>query len=118
MPWFLIGVFIVLHGLVHLWFVVLSWRLVSFQPEMGWTGRSWLFTNSIGDASTRWLASGLYALSAVALVAGGIGYLAHSRWAPPMLLGAAVLSAATIMLFWDGSLVRIVEKGLIGLLSR
>ena len=32
---FLIGVFIVLHGLVHLWYVTLSQRLIEFQAEMG-----------------------------------------------------------------------------------
>jgi hypothetical protein len=32
------GVFIVLHGLVHVWYVTLSQRWVEFQPEMVWTG--------------------------------------------------------------------------------
>ena len=47
------GLFIVLHGLVHLWYVVLSQKLVAFQPEMGWVGRSWLLTNVLGDSPTR-----------------------------------------------------------------
>jgi hypothetical protein len=36
----LFGIFVVLHGLVHLWYVVLSQRLVEFQADMGWTGES------------------------------------------------------------------------------
>ena len=43
----LIGFFIVLHGLVHMWYFTLSQRLVEFQPEMGWTGKSWLFSNFV-----------------------------------------------------------------------
>ena len=39
-----IGLFIVLHGLVHLWYFTLSQRLVEFKPQMGWSGRSWVFT--------------------------------------------------------------------------
>ena len=46
---FVISLFIVLHGLVHLWYFTLSQRLVEFKPEMGWSGRSWIFTNFLGD---------------------------------------------------------------------
>ncbi len=34
MQW-LIGIFIILHGLVYAWYVVLSFNLVQFQPDMG-----------------------------------------------------------------------------------
>jgi pimeloyl-ACP methyl ester carboxylesterase len=112
----LIGLLIVLHGLVHLWYVVLSQRLVPFRPEMGWTGRSWLFTPLLGDLSTRFLASALYALAALALVAAGITVLLHSSWQPAALVGAAALSVTAILLGWDGSLERVVEKSLVGLL--
>jgi hypothetical protein len=49
---FLIGIFIVLHGLVHLWYVVLSQGLVEFEPEMGWTGESWLLSRLLGESAT------------------------------------------------------------------
>lgn len=113
---FLIGVFIVLHGLVHLWYVTLSQRLVEFQAEMGWSGRSWLFTNVLGDATTRSLASVLYVLATIAFVAGGVGIFVRAGWWRPVLVGSAVFSSAIILLFWDGSMQRLVEKGLIGLL--
>jgi len=51
------GVFFVLHGLVHLWYVVLSQRLVAFQADMGWTGESWLLTGPLGDVASRWVAT-------------------------------------------------------------
>ena len=50
---FLFGTFVVLHGLVHLWYFTLSQRLVEFKPEMGWTGKSWILSNLLGD-STRY----------------------------------------------------------------
>jgi len=40
----LIGIFILLHGLVHMWYVTLSQGWVEFQANMGWTGKSWLLT--------------------------------------------------------------------------
>ncbi|MCZ7571675.1 MAG: hypothetical protein M5U01_24255 [Ardenticatenaceae bacterium] len=111
-----IGLFIVLHGLVHLWYFVLSQRLVEFKPEMGWTGRSWIFTNLLGDPATRSLAGGLYLMATLALVASGIGLFFRAEWWRPLLVGSALFSAAIIFLTWDGRMQLVVQKGLIGAL--
>jgi len=113
---FLFGIFIVLHGLVHLWYVALSQRLIEFQPEMGWTGESWIFTPLLGDAVTRALASVLCALATIGFTTGGIGMLIRQEWWRSMVVGSAALSTAIVVLFWDGSLELIVEKGLIAFL--
>jgi hypothetical protein len=113
---FLFGIFIVLHGLVHLWYVTLSQRLVEFQPEMGWSGESWLFSPWLGDAATRSLATVLYGLATLGFVIGGIGIFALQGWWRPLVIGSAAFSAAIILLFWDGGLHMLVEKGLIGFL--
>ena len=113
---FLIGLFIVLHGLVHLWYVVLSQRLIEFRPEMGWTARSWLLSNLFGDTTTRSLASVLYVLAAIALVASGAGISLRTPWWRPVLLGSVLFSSVVILLLWDGSPQRLIQKGLIGLL--
>jgi len=109
------GLFIVLHGLVHLWYVVLSQKLVAFQPEMGWTGRSWLLTNVLGDSPTRSIAGLLYVLATIGLMVSGIGVMARGEWWRPVLIGSTILSSVTLLLFWDGSTDLIVQKGLIGL---
>jgi hypothetical protein len=113
---FLFGVFVVLHGLVHLWYVTLSQRLVEFQPAMGWTGESWVFRALLDDGITRSLASVLYVMAALGFVAGGIGVLAQQAWWRPVTVGSAAFSAAIIILFWDGRIQMPVEKGLLGLL--
>jgi hypothetical protein len=112
----LFAVVVILHGLVHLWFVVLSQQLVPFQPEMGWTGRSWLFTGLIGDTATRWLATIVYSLATVAFLTGGTGLLTQGTWWRPVLTGAALSSAVAILLFWDGVPALLVQRGLIGFL--
>ncbi len=110
------GLLVVAHGLVHLWYVTLSQKLVAFQPEMGWTGRSWLLTDLLGDSSTRTLAGLLYGLATLAMVAGGIGLMMRGEWGRPVLMGAALLSSVTLLIFWDGSTDLIVQKGLLGLI--
>lgn len=112
----LFGIFVLLHGLVHLWYVTLSQRWVEFQAEMGWSGESWLLTPLLGDAATRAVATVLYVLATLGFVAGAIGVLAGQAWWRPLVVGSAAFSAAIILVFWDGGLQMIVEKGLAGFL--
>jgi hypothetical protein len=86
------------------------------EPEMGWTGESWLFTGLLGDPATRWLAKLLYALVTLIFVIGGIGALTRGEWWRPLMVGSAAASAVLILLFWDGGTQYIVPKGLIGFL--
>ncbi|HEX6270542.1 MAG TPA: hypothetical protein VFZ43_09920 [Anaerolineales bacterium] len=113
---FLISLFVILHGLVHLWYFTLSHRLVEIRPEMGWTGRSWILSNLLGDSVTRSVASALFILVAIAFVISGVGIFVRAEWWWPMLVSSAIVSAATLLLFWDGNIKLIVQKGLIGLL--
>jgi len=113
---YLVGLFLILHGLVHLWYVTLSRGLVEFQSEMGWTGRSWLLSPFLSEGTTSLLASALYVLATVGFVLGGVGYLAELGWWPSVVVGSAVVSTIVIALFWDGSWEMVVQKGLIGLL--
>jgi hypothetical protein len=110
------GIILILHGLVHIWYITLSQGWVEFQAEMGWTGRSWLLSGLLGAGAAKMLAAGLYALAGLGLVAGGIGVLAQADWMGPILLGAAGLSALVILVFWDGSSEMLVQKGLLGFL--
>ena len=112
----LFGLFVILHGLVHLWPFVLSQGLVEYQPEMGWTGESWLLTGMVGDGVTRMAASVLYALAMVLFVASGVGLFARGDWWRPLLAASAAFSSIVILVFWDGTRGQLVEKGLVGFL--
>lgn len=112
----LMGIFVILHGLVHLWFVVLSQEWVKFEAEMGWTGESWLFTGLLGGSPPRTLASVVYVLATGAFVIVGAGILFDASWALSLVRGAAVFSGLMILLFWDGGPQMIVQKGLLGFL--
>jgi hypothetical protein len=110
------GIFILLHGLVHLLYVGQSARLFELQPGLVWPDGSWAFSKLFGDEATRTLASVLYALSAIGFVAGGAGILVRQAWWRPAVVGSAVFSAVVIILLWDGGMQRLDDKGLIGLL--
>jgi len=110
------GVFIVLHGLVHLLYFGQSARYFELQPEMVWPDGSWAFSRLLGDEAIRILASISCVLAAIGFVAGGIGILVRQAWWRPVVVGSAAFSAVVIGLFWDGVMQKLDDKGGIGLL--
>jgi hypothetical protein len=110
------GVFIVLHGLVHLLYFGQSWRIFELQPGMVWPDGSWAFSRLLGDETTRLLASIFLVLAAIDFVAGGAGILLGQAWWRPVVVSAATFSAILYILFWDGALQHLHDKGAIGIL--
>jgi hypothetical protein len=113
---FVIGVFFVLHGLVHLLYFGQSHRLFELQPGMAWPDGSWAFSKLLGEGATRWLAGIACVLAAVGFVAGGIGIFLGQAWWRPVVVGSAAFSAAIFVLFWDGKLEKLANKGAIAIL--
>jgi hypothetical protein len=108
---FIFGIFIVLHGLVHLLYFGQSGRLFKLQPGMVWPDGSWAFSELLGDDVTRLLASIACVLAAIGFVAGGTGILGSQPWWRPVVVGSAAFSGAIFVLFWDGKLQKLADKG-------
>jgi hypothetical protein len=113
---FIIGAFIVLHGLVHLLYFGQSWRLFELQPNMVWPKGSWAFSKLLEDDTIRLLASISCVLAAIGFAVGGIGILVRQAWWHPVVVGSAAFSAVIFILFWDGKTQKLGDKGGIGLL--
>jgi hypothetical protein len=110
------GIFIVLHGLVHLLYFGHSRRLFELQPGMAWPDGSWAFSRLLGDEATRTLASVAMIVAAVGFVAGGAAVLLKQAWWRPEVVGAAAFASGVFVLLWDGRLQDLDDKGAIGLL--
>ena len=113
---FVIGVFMVLHGLVHLLYLGQSSRLFELQAGMLWPDGSWAFSKLLGNEATRLLASGLLVLADVGFVAGGAGIFVKQGWWRPWVVGSAIFSAVVYVLLWDGKLQNLDDKGGVGIL--
>jgi hypothetical protein len=92
---FIFGVFIVLHGLVHLLYFGQSARYFELKPGMVWPDGSWAFSRLLGDEAARNLASISLILAA---------------------MGAAAFSSVVYILFWNGRMQNLDGQGGIGLL--
>ena len=110
------GIFLVLHGLVHLLYLGQSTRLFELQSGMVWPDGSWAFTRLFGDGATRVLASILLIPAAIGFVAGGIGIFASQVWWYSAVVGSAAFSAVIFILLWDGQMRALANRGLIGIL--
>jgi len=110
------GIFIVLHGLVHLLYFGHSRRFFELQPGMTWPDGSWAFSRLLGDGTTRSLTSILCVLVAAILVMGGIGLFAKWGMWRSIVIGGAVISTVVYLLLWNGKMQALDNQGFIGIL--
>ncbi len=112
----ILGIFILLHGLVHLLYLGQSARYFELKPGMVWPDGSWVFSRVVGDAAARSLASVSLILAAIGFLAGGTGILLSQAWWRPVVVGAAAFSSLVYILFWDGRRQNLDGEGAIGLI--
>ena len=103
------------HGWAHVWYIILSQRLLEIKDEVRWTGESWLLSGFFGEQVLRNVATVGYGVSLVGFMVGGAGLLLGQGWWKDVALASAVASLVTVVVFWDGGFSMLTEKGLIGL---
>ncbi|MDH5505800.1 MAG: hypothetical protein OEZ02_01095 [Anaerolineae bacterium] len=110
------GVFLVLHGLVHLLYLGQSARYFELQPGMVWPDGAWAFSKLLGNETTRMVANILLALAALVFVGGGVGFLGKQEWWRCAVLSAAAFSTVIYFLLWDGRFENLANNGWVGIL--
>jgi len=105
------GVFIALHGLVHLLYFGQSGRYFELKPGMLWPDGAWIFSRFLGNEVIRSLASVLLVLATIGYVSGGIGILLSQTWWRPVVITSALFSSIIFILFWDGIAQYLDSKG-------
>jgi hypothetical protein len=110
------GIFFILHGLVHLLYAGQSLRFFELQPKMTWPDGAWLTSRLLGDPATRMLAAILLVVAALGFIAAGLGLLLHQEWWRLAAVGSALISLFIFSLLWDGKLQALPDKGGVGLL--
>lgn len=112
----ILSIVLILHGLVHIWYLLLLTKVVKFIPEMGWTGDSWLVSGSSEIIWIRYTGIIMYSLTCVLFVSSGIGLMSNSSIIRNLLIFSAILSSILIIFFFDGRFDMLVQKGFVGLI--
>jgi hypothetical protein len=110
----LFSLFLILHGLVHLLYFGHSRRLFEMQPGMTWPDGAWALSGFLQGQAIRTLASTVLVPAAGIIVAGGIGLLLRQEWWRPVTIISAGFSSVIFILFWDGIMQNLDNKGLFG----
>ena len=110
------GVFMVLHGQVHILYAAHSQRLLELQPDMRWPDGSWALSATIGTKATRVFATVGCSIGAIGFVISGAALLAGQPWWQSAAVISAAVSTATVVLCWDGRLRDLDNQGLIAVI--
>lgn len=68
-----LGIFLILHALVHLLYVGQALRFFELRPGLTWPDDSWLFSRLLGDPTVRWLTAVSLTMAALAFLTAGLG---------------------------------------------
>jgi hypothetical protein len=110
------GIFLILHGLVHLLYFGQSLRFFELAPGMVWPNGSWAFSKLLGERSVQALAGITCILAALIFVVGGAGLILQQSWWRPIVTTAAIFSCLLYLLFWNGRLHRLDNQGGVAIL--
>lgn len=112
---YVLGLFIVLHGLVHLLYAGQSRRLFELKAGMIWPDQSWLFGRILATGPLRSVAGVGLAVVCVLFVVAGAGMLFSLGWWRTLALVSAAASSAVYLFFWDGRMHALPDQGAVGI---
>lgn len=112
----LFGIFLILHGMVHLLYAGQSWRAFELSPELTWPDDAWLFSKLLGDETIRLLATVVLVIAALGLAASGLRVFFQVDWWRTLTVASAVFSSVLFFVMWNGQFHRLPDQGGVGIL--
>ena len=115
MDW-IIGIFLILHGLVHLLYAGHALAFFELTPGFAWPGDALLFRRIADKRKLRLGVGVLLSIAALGFVISGVRYLINPSWGHPELLFSAIFSSLIFLLLWNGTKKRLHDQGAIAIL--
>lgn len=113
---YVIGIFYILHGLVHLLYMGHSFHYFSIEKDFAWPGNSKFLANTFNLETKKAIAGILCAVSAVGFAFAGICILVGHTWKNLEVIVAVIISTVLFIAFWDGSTRKLHTQGGIAIL--
>ena len=112
----LFGIFLILHGAVHILYVGQSARKFELQPEMTWPDESWVFSRFMPIYRVRILTNFLLIIAAIGFLVSAIALFADLNWFQFVLTITALYSSLVYLLNWDAKFKGMDHQGFVGIL--
>lgn len=113
---FILGGFLVLHGLVHLLYLGQSQRVFALASGLRWPDGSWALSGLLGERATRSVASIACAVAALGFIAAGGALLLRQGWWHSAIVSASAFSTLLLVLLWNGRMQKLAEQGAVAVL--
>jgi hypothetical protein len=113
---YFIGIFYILHGLVHLLYMGHALKYFELEKGFSWPDNSRLFGNMANLRAKRTIAGALCVIAAICFVAAGTLVLMDRPMQDQLALVSVLASTLLFIAFWDGSAKKLHTQGGIALL--
>lgn len=108
---YFLGIFYILHGLVHLLYMGHSLNYFELGKGFIWPDNSKLLANIFSLQTKKILAGVLCIIAAISFVAAGICVLIGHPWQQIEIIFAVIISTLLFVTFWDGSSLKLHTQG-------
>lgn len=113
---YFIGLFYILHGLVHLLYMGHSFNYFELEKGFVWPDNSKLLKNVMSLQARKMLAGVWCVIAAVSFFVAGIRVLAGPSRYSFTVIAAVITSTLLFVAFWDGSTNKLHSQGGIAVL--
>jgi len=98
------GLFLIIHGLIHLIFLIYSHDKKS-NEYVGWSGRSWLLDKVIPPNLTTYIGKATWILIVILFVVSGLSVLdllVMNDYLAPLIIISSAIATLAFIIFYDG----------------
>ncbi|MBN2238628.1 MAG: hypothetical protein JW712_02550 [Dehalococcoidales bacterium] len=110
------GIFLMLHGLVHLLYFGHSMRFFELSSRMNWPDGARLFSPVFSNETIRNIAANGCVLAAIGFVTGATGLFTHNDWWQIITVISAGISSVLFLSCWDWKCTALANKGIFAIL--
>jgi hypothetical protein len=110
------GIFLILHGVVHLLYMGQSTRLFELTPGLIWPDGAVLLSKLFTTETVRLIATVSLIISAAGFIVGGILFFFDQSWWKTIIIAISIFSSILYLISWDGNMQSIHDKGAVGIL--
>lgn len=112
----ILGIFLILHGIVFYLYVGQSARLYELKPGLTWPDDALLIPKILNRRTVRKMGVIFCVIGGTGFIISGVAALFGVEWWQICTIVICIFTSIVIILLWNGSLQKLSEQGLVGLI--